>query len=94
MNPFVPCLCPTCKGDLISRHLRRKHAKLYSGGIEGTIAGPIDGASVIAESSTDFEIQCLQTEELVEISGTESEIDSSYCGLDDEDENNEVSNVT
>ena len=55
------------------------------------VAGPIDGANAIAESSMDFKTWCLQTEMLVEISGSESKIDSSYRELDDE--NNEVLNV-
>ena len=27
---FVPCMCPACKGSLVTRYTRRKHARLYS----------------------------------------------------------------
>ena len=68
----MPCLCRICKGNLISRYLRRKHAKLYSGGIEETV-----GASANANiESVDYKSQCLQMEMLVELPKS---VDSSYC---------------
>ena len=69
----MPCLYPICKGNLISRYLRRKHAKLYSGGIEGTVA---------SAESVNYESRCSQTETIVELTKSddfEGIIDSSNC---------------
>ena len=72
MDQLVPCLCPICKGHLISRYLRRKHAKLYRGGIEETV-----GASASANiESVDYESRCSQTETPVKLPKS---VDSSDC---------------
>ena len=78
----MPCLCPICKGNLISRHLRRKHAKLYSDGIEATVVNAIDSTS--AESVDDtppVEPQCSLPNMVAGVTRSD-ETDDAHATLD------------
>lgn len=70
MDQLVPCLCPTCKGNLISRHLRRKHAKLYTGGIEAVTCTSADIEPVDCKTQTELSETLSEFTKSNEIEGT------------------------
>jgi len=55
----VPCPCSDCKGKEVSRHIRRKHIRKISSGVEQNIGKSQDFSSLlVAEKKRK---KCLQT---------------------------------